>query len=188
LIGLPALCLAIVNFVLRERSDRDLENLRGENARQITALRAELERVSSEAKTKFDWLHVERARAIIELYGAVVELNIATGTLLTPGLLGPAETHAKQIEDRWKRVNEAGSAYRNLYPKLSIFFTPDIGDAFRVLDDLYWGKVVTAGVFGKFETKQDLEQMIKAMDTSKVDRAIADLKAKLQVLLGVIRD
>jgi len=184
-LGLPAIILALVNFGLRLSSDRTLENLRTANAAEVARLSSELGRIANEAKTRFDWLHTKRARSIIELYGLLVDLDMATAALVSPWMPGDQAAQEQEVKRRWEAVNKAGNAYRVTYPKASIFFEAPVVRDLRALDDLYWKKYVAVSVYGQYKTPGDMEQMIKAQDRSAVEARTAALRATLQRLLGV---
>lgn len=173
-VGLPALLLAGIVTWLRFRSEKALE-----------ALRSDLRRVENEAKTRFDWLHRKRGTSIIKLYGLITDLDVAAARLSSPHWPRGDEVLRQEL---FRRYQATADEFRSYYPKAAIFFSASLSKSINALDKFYDSRFIVAHVWGKAETREDIDKIIEAADWSKISEAVAKLREELQTLLGIEKD
>lgn len=173
--GPPALLLAAFNTWTKRSENRQLHRQNGE----IENLRSDLRQFENRSKTEYDWLHQRRAEAAVELYGLVVDIDMATEFLA--GQLHHSET-AQEKAALLKGVTDSLAAYRERYSKLALLLPENIVNQLGELNVAITLRFINARAYGLHQDAWPISKMEK--NWSEVNRRVKELRASLRTALG----
>jgi hypothetical protein len=94
-----------------------------------TSLSAEL----FERQTRFAWLHTERSKTLVHLYGLLAVADKAFTNMLRPIQAGGEEATKTNIE----RTSKAANEFFDYYDEKRVFFGPELTGNLRQLENEY---------------------------------------------------
>jgi hypothetical protein len=86
-----------------------------------------------ERQTKFAWLHTERSKALVHLYGLLSSVDKAFTNMLRPIQTGGAESRKVKIQE----ASDAANEFFDFCGKNGVFFDADLSQKLWKLDDEY---------------------------------------------------
>ena len=180
--GVPALIVATYNARSKAASDQILH----QQSRELEIIRSESRQLESKFQVEHGWFFQQRAQAVVETFSLVIDVDMKIVALV--------QTVAHQTSDadtRTRLFRQAHEASLDLFArsrKSAIFFPLDVNAQFTALDQLLLKKSISASVYRDPKTAQDYDALAEASNWSDVTAAVAELKTRLQRLLGdVIR-
>jgi hypothetical protein len=177
---------------IKERADRDLELLRNELATEKGAREEDRHRMSEQLKTQFSWLYVERAKAMNDIYGCVIEADEAIRSCIPPltgwGLASDRASEARDPAIYLQRVRHAmeiGEQFEHLLRKSNLLFGENLARKLRSLALAY------ESIF--FELDENQAQISSLADSEAIQKGeleaghiLSQIEREFRLLYGSI--
>lgn len=172
----------VIQLVFKAIHDGNIERLRAELELERTRFASEQARLSHEIQTRFSTLHVRRAKAMIKIYGLIVQATDAFDYFKRSGARLTSEPG---LQERAKAAYDAGLAYQRYYLPRRILFPKAVANRLDELNRLLVA-ILNEYTFQRVIEKDEWIAFIKASTKfPDTNAALESVESEFRRLYGV---